>query len=344
MCNSLADGGDRCDFHNPATTAIMENLSITIKADENTLKSTWKDLRNKGKDYPAPTRKEYEKFVEDQKLTVLSNPYLSKDEKQKFVNRVERSLQGTMISGKGYYALTHFSETLKAKKETQLFPATSTTDTSLTSSINYEQWPIPQADNLDKIATVVDAINGGATTADSIGESIDTVDRQGSYYANAAGYLGLVEKSKDEVGVTEFSLTSAGNEFLSLDSQERTVMLAQMINQTPIMQSYRASNGDKTELEKTIVESGYEESVAKRRANTITGWNNTLVNSDALTAQMSVGRKETIRRALVASRKQQEAKEAKKQEIFASIAKKDGNMCTGCFTARSLSGVCANCD
>lgn len=346
MCNSSADGGKRCDFHNPATSSIMDKLVATTHANDDVVKEVWKDLRTEGKNTVAPTREQFAAFIEDQKLSVSSNPFLLKDEKKKFLRRLDKSAEVDLPSGAGFYAMQNITEEVKNRRPVDLIPNLRNVDTDtdvITGDLKYENWPLPQANNLDKLATVVDAIDGGATTSDSIGESIDVVDRQGSYYANAAGYLGLVDKSKDEVGVTEFSLTAAGQQFLALDTNERTVMLAQLVKRTPLMQTYEDSNGDVSKLEREIAGSGLEDTVARRRASTITMWNKSLTNSPELLSSISSCRQATISRAVAASQKQADMKAAKKSEMFASIAKQHGTICSSCFMAMPMSGVCDNC-
>jgi hypothetical protein len=349
MCQAIADGGTRCDFHNPATVALMEMLVKTTHATEDDVKASWKELKAEGKQKTYSginndSSHNWQKFLQDQKLAVSSNPFLMRKEKEKLLTKLDKSSDYNSVSESGLHALQNLSDHVKSKRNAKLMPnLNNATPSVLTGEVSYENWPLPQADNLDKIATVVDAIEGGATTSDSIGESIDTVDRQGSYYANAAGYLGLVEKSKDDIGVTQYSLTIAGQQFLASDEKERTVMLSQMIEQTPLMQSYRETGGDKSKLEKTIVENGLENSVAKRRAASIVTWSEKLKNVSSLTSEISSSRQETITRAIAASQKQNIVREAKKQELFATVVKQNGKICTNCFMAMPLSGICDNC-
>lgn len=356
MCKSKAQGGKRCDYHQPVTASVISQVTKTsFGATEEDVKSTWKELREKGIGFPEPSRKEFTSFVKEQKFRVKGNPALLTSEKQSIIRKLDDSLEDNSISGRGFYALTRLDREVKnkvaaraaaaaaAKKKAAVRPVQ--VSSSFVSDASYDSWPLPQADNLDKVSTVVDAISGGATTPESIGESIDAVDRQGSYYANAAGYIGLVEKSKDDVGMTQFSLTMAGQTFQNLPTEERAVMLKQLVEQTPLMQSFRSSGNDREELEKTISQSGgHEASVSKRRAASIMAWNDSLANVESLSASMDTGRQQTISRSIEASQTQAVERANKQQALFASVVKQHGAICSQCFMAKSLNGTCDNCD
>lgn len=360
MCKSKAQGGRRCDYHQPVTSSVISQVTKTsFGATEEDVKSAWKDLREKGIGFPEPSRKEFTAFVKEQKFRVKGNPALLTSEKQSIIRKLDESLEDNSISGRGFYALTRLDKAVKTKvaARAEAFaaekkkaaiaarPKAVSSSSSFVSDSTYDTWPLPQADNLDKVSTVVDAVNGGATTSESIGESIDAVDRQGSYYANAAGYLGLVEKRKDDIGTTQFSLTMAGQTFQSLPVEERAVMLKQLVEQTPLMQEYRASGGSREELEKTISQNGgHESSVAKRRAASIIAWNDSLSDVSTLSESMGSGRAQTITRSIEASKKQAEERAEKQQALFASVVKQHGAICSQCFMAKSLNGTCDNCD
>lgn len=359
MCKSKAQGGKRCDYHQPVTSSVISQVTKTsFGATEEDVKSAWKDLREKGIGFPDPSRKEFTAFVKEQKFRVKGNPALLTAEKQSIIRKLDESLEDNSISGRGFYALTRLDKAVKTKVAARAEAAAAAkkkaavaarpaavSSSSFVSDASYDSWPLPQADNLDKVSTVVDAISGGATTPESIGESIDAVDRQGSYYANAAGYLGLVEKSKDDVGMTQFSLTMAGQTFQNLPTEDRAMMLKQLVEQTPLMQSFRSSGNSREELEKTIGQSGgHEASVSKRRAASIMAWNDSLANVESLSASMDTGRQQTISRSIEASQKQAVERANKQQALFASVVKQHGAICSQCFMAKSLNGTCDNCD
>jgi hypothetical protein len=368
MCESKAEGGKRCDAHHPAKQAVIDTLAITAYNGSNrnrdllgdTLK-TWNELRNEPGAYPEPTAKEFAEFVKSEKHAIYSHPGIPVDKKKALMKKLDSSLKVNTVSGKGFYALQHLRERINSKEKLRQDVARQAAADRLqetrkrisstrkpydgtTYNEEYSNWPVPQADNLDKLSTVVDSINGGANTADSIGEAIGAVDRQGSYYANAAGYIGLVEKHKDDIEGTQYHLTMAGQQFLALPPEQRTQMLQQMVEATPVMQSYREGGDSKENLVKTIQQDGgYEETVARRRAATINTWADTLSKSDFSSA-LSQQQQETVNRAISASKNQAEAREKKKNEMFASSVQKHGEICSSCFMTKNLKGVCDNCD
>lgn len=212
--------------------------------------------------------------------------------------------------------------------------------------VDYDSWPVPQADDLDKVSATVDAINAGANTSGSIGESIGNVHRGGSYYANAAGYIGLIAKSPDEYGVSRFHLTEHGEKFVALDSRGRAEMMSQMVRETPIMQDY-IDNPNKEEAEKMLAEADLGEVSAKRRAGSLRSWYSTLQNSNTLAQSISRESQATKMRVSSAlinqQREDQERYERKKTEQEATEPRR-GEICSECFMEKSASGVCSNCD
>ncbi|WIB65619.1 hypothetical protein [Curtobacterium sp. MCBD17_040] len=59
------------------------------------------------------------------------------------------------------------------------------------STVN-DAFPFPQANDLEKVITVVDAVGEHANTSGAIADTIGvSAEREGTYYADAAGYLGL---------------------------------------------------------------------------------------------------------------------------------------------------------
>lgn len=352
MCYSISEGGKRCDYHHPSSKVIVGQVIKTVYSDADAVHDMFNTLRKQAKDYPAPTKKEFSDYIESERWNIISDGKLLQADKTKMLKNLDKALEGEPVSGSGFYALQHISEAMKEKQA--IFPQRAEKKKfsgSLIKPLNgvdvgdndYDNWPLPQADNLDKVSTVVDAINGGATTSDSIGESIDAVDRQGSYYASAAGYIGLVAKHKDDLGVTQFSLTMAGQQFLNLPPEERTVMLSQMIEQTPVMQTFRDGAGNPEELTKVMRNSGLEDSVARRRTASIARWNETLANSEDLSAGISAGRLDTISRVVEASKKQEALRSEKQKKLISSVVKQHGSICPTCFMAMSLSGTCDNC-
>ncbi len=90
--------------------------------------------------------------------------------------------------------------------------------------------PFPQADDLDTVVEVVYLVADGLSTKADIAESLEFEERQGDYYANAALYLGLLERQHHE-----FSLSITGSHFIRMASRnERIACLLECVLKHPI--------------------------------------------------------------------------------------------------------------
>lgn len=74
----------------------------------------------------------------------------------------------------------------------------------------------PQANDVRKVRDVIEQVNAGIDTKATIAEYWNVDDRQGDYYANAATYLGYLEKQS-----THWKLTEKGYHYLSLPTSHR---------------------------------------------------------------------------------------------------------------------------
>ena len=75
---------------------------------------------------------------------------------------------------------------------------------------------IPQADMLEDVLSVANAVDQGAKTFQDIAKYINKVERQGRYYRLAAEILGLVRNSQNNS-----ELTDLGKQFVKANSQKR---------------------------------------------------------------------------------------------------------------------------
>lgn len=219
-----------------------------------------------------------------------------------------------------------------------LSKGTSGTGGNIYGIASYDEWPVPQADDLDKIGSVVDSINAEADTPEAIGDAIGVGDRNGSYYANAAGYLGYVEKHTDYNGFTRYGLTTLGEQFLAMDENDRAVALASSVEHSPLVQSARAGENVEEEISKSGATGGYSDAVARRRAQTISSWIRSVDNRGQLQQKMSSSRASTIMRSVEAAEKQREMLAKKKAEM--KPQQKQQETCPVCFTIKSLDGSC----
>ena len=91
---------------------------------------------------------------------------------------------------------------------------------------------VPQADVLDDVIKVVQAVNEGFRSYQDIGEYIGKDERNGRYYRLASEILGLTEKPQRNVSV----LTQLGRQFLDASDTQRNEMLPQLVLNTRMMQ------------------------------------------------------------------------------------------------------------
>jgi len=197
-------------------------------------------------------------------------------------------------------------------------------------------FPAPKANSLDKIAAVVDVVNVGCDTGEAIADALDIENREGSYYGDAAGYLGLVESVSGEA-VKTYALTPSGHILLALDPLSRVDYLHELLQQTPLVQVYAESGNDGV-MDSLINDYGYAEDTSVRRAATIASWHRqaasgaTLGASVALTVGFANGRAGAAAKA---------AAEARKARIAAAVPViKSYGICTDCFMDKSAAGTC----
>lgn len=183
-------------------------------------------------------------------------------------------------------------------------------------------YSFPQADRLDRLAETVDAIKLGSNTSNKLSESINTVSRQALYYADAAGYLGLVEHSNSKSG-KQYSLTKSGESFASGSAEDRDKILRHAIAEIPAVKVFQ-EKGERAARSYLSENEGTGGETVERRMTTIKGWAAKLRHNEKMVSY------ETDLSENGESSK-------KSQEIL-------GNVCQNCFTTKSLTGVCDNCD
>lgn len=209
---------------------------------------------------------------------------------------------------------------------------------------SYEDSLVPQADNVDKISSLVESVNSGATTSSSIAETLNMADRGGNYYANAAEYIGLVHKNEStyEGGSHDYSLTENGEAILNSGPEERATHMRRMINATPYMKVYHENNRDKQAVVNSMMEYGLDEKTAERRASSVVTWDAT-VNSESFSNDLDASHKVASERSLVAAENLQKKRKLLKQK---SNEQDDSTRktCMTCFRLKPLSGVCDECD
>lgn len=185
-------------------------------------------------------------------------------------------------------------------------------------------FPAPQADRLDKVAVAVDAVQAGADTPEAIADALDIDARQGSYYGDAAGYLGLLTQESENP--KRYSLTAAGEQYYDADPADREAILVGLVAESDIVQEYedRGLAG----VEEILGDRNYAESTATRRAKTAESWAGQ-VQSSGLCTPEAIEDARARARKFVAERPAIEVTQPVQREV-----------CGECFTEKSVSGAC----
>ena len=79
----------------------------------------------------------------------------------------------------------------------------------------YSTKDIPQADNLQKVITVIDAVYSGCSTQSQIAKVLEYTERQARYYRHAAKILGFITYDNNNAVIT-----NAGKEFAETEEED----------------------------------------------------------------------------------------------------------------------------
>lgn len=132
---------------------------------------------------------------------------------------------------------------------------------------------IPQANDLDKVLEFIFKVKEGMNSANDIATYFGFDVRQSSYYREAAEALGFMTL----VG-GKYYLTDAGQHLTSLDTQERNLYFARVINNFELIKislDVLKTKGklEKNDLSRIIAEhSSLSESTVRRRADSLYSW------------------------------------------------------------------------
>jgi len=148
---------------------------------------------------------------------------------------------------------------------------------------------IPQANRPEVVVAVVDAVAGGCSTPADLGGAIGMTSRQGSYYAEAARTLGLVERSEDPV---TYSLTERGVEVLRMSDQERASAMSQAIAENAHVNTL-IMDGDQALVDSW--DADLADTTVERRLATIQSWASYfLASGEVQQARMATSRSEAM--------------------------------------------------
>jgi hypothetical protein len=139
---------------------------------------------------------------------------------------------------------------------------------------NTPNLPFPQADDVRRVGDVADALSAGVVTRAGIAERFDLDERQADYYANAAAYLGLLERN-----TTGFALTAFGAQLVTLPYASRQTLLLRQIIQRPVFRRSiqllceTGHYASREQIAEWIAEtSGLCGQTPLRRASTVLAW------------------------------------------------------------------------
>lgn len=197
-----------------------------------------------------------------------------------------------------------------------------------------DRFPEPQANVLEKVASVVDAVAAGANTNEAIAECLDVTPREGAYYASAAGYLGLIDTATGEE-LSVYDLTASGECLLDTGVSERAELMKSAAAQAPGVETFVALGRDA--LEDYLGESGLDGTTIGRRAATIESWSKALA-SDQFAAVMARESSASASRSVAAAQHAADARSAR----VSRNAEPDVR-CPSCGNQVPLSGICDWC-
>lgn len=134
---------------------------------------------------------------------------------------------------------------------------------------------IPQADMLEDVLSVANAVDQGAKTFQDIAKYINKVERQGRYYRLAAEILGLVRNSQNNS-----ELTDLGKQFVKANSQKRkeiargAVLSAHVFQRMIPFFELQSNGATREQIENFIdeVTAPTTDSMIHRRASTLISW------------------------------------------------------------------------
>ncbi|MDR2034452.1 MAG: DUF4349 domain-containing protein [Helicobacteraceae bacterium] len=148
------------------------------------------------------------------------------------------------------------------------------------------QIPFPQADNFERVINICELISEQELSRNDVTEQYAFDARQTNYYADAARYLGLLEKRKENVAPI-YGLTETGKRLLILNYKQRQLAFCDLILSHKVfgdtLRKYlefgnMPSTADIIQIMKlSNLYNINSDSTFERRSSTIKGWLNWIV-------------------------------------------------------------------
>ncbi len=205
-----------------------------------------------------------------------------------------------------------------------------------------DRFPLPQANQLRKVLSVVDAVDAGANSADSVAEALGVTNREGAYYGDAAGYLGFVDLNAASDQKT-YELTPLGEMLLHADAYERVAIAREVVANVPSVQLFAESDG--VAVIEHYAESGLADSTAERRAATVASWYHDIAieNDSEFTGDVSTEVRACGSRAVSAAQHAADERARRAAELQMKPRDEAPNVCPECSMVLPVSGICGNC-
>jgi len=121
--------------------------------------------------------------------------------------KLRDSLEGAILEKQACYTLAEYE-----KYDFENVIKDASLDYSLVQGV-----PFPQANDLDKVIDTVSLVNQGYENKGDLSEIFEFDERQGDYYGNAARFIGILGKDKDN----NFIVTEEGEKLLKLSSPSK---------------------------------------------------------------------------------------------------------------------------
>lgn len=118
MCQTLAQGGKRCDTHKDGSKATVTLTSLITAVHEKIVRAVFGDLKKEGKDLENPEREEVVSYAETGKFLTKYNPDIPEGKKRTLMRQFEKSKEENP-SGALFHAWKHtLPETIRRSRKT----------------------------------------------------------------------------------------------------------------------------------------------------------------------------------------------------------------------------------
>lgn len=204
---------------------------------------------------------------------------------------------------------------------------------------NYGDFPYPQANDIEKVLLVADLVHADVDTADGIATAISVHPREGDYYANAAGWLGLVEKKNDDLGLVTYIPTELGTTIHQSDPAGRAAIVSTMIGR---LDDAHLAHEDPDALRAELEKDGLSPSTAARRTSTMAAWMSSAIDASGFMERINGASADCAARADGARVICFEQRKTARAALAASQPRRGGN-CPTCHMEMPLTGECGMC-